>query len=70
MGEIERVLDNTCEALSSRRGRFSEEGDEASISLSSSASSRGLRDGINPGIFVVAVAMLGRVVGFEHAGAA
>jgi hypothetical protein len=70
MREIERVLDDTCEALSSKRGRFPEEGDEASMSLSSSASSRGLRDGTSPGMLVVAVAMLDRVVVFEHAGAA
>jgi hypothetical protein len=67
---MDRVLDNTCEALSSKRGRLSEEGDEASISLSSSASSRDLRIGIRPGMFVVATVMLVRVVGFEHASAA
>jgi hypothetical protein len=64
------VLDNTCEALSSKRGRLSEEGDEASISLSSSTWSRDLRNGINPGMCAVATAMLDRVVGFEHASAA
>lgn len=66
------VLEDTCEAWPFKRGRLSEEGDEASISLSSSASSRGLRIGTKPGMFAVAtaIAMYKRVVGFEYAGAA
>ena len=59
------MLDDTCEAWPFKRGRFSEEGDEASISLSSSASSRCLRMGTKPGMFAVATAMCDRVVGFR-----